>query len=253
MSATAWRKLTLAVLVHVAFVAIWWIAVVLAEVPEFILPTPWLALQTLEETNYNWVRHFSITAQEVFGGYLLATVVAVAFAVLFTWSRRLDEALMPLLVTLNMIPKVAMAPLFIVWLRFGIQTNIVITFTICFFPILLNTARGLREVEPELLDLVKSLNGNRWQVFTKIQLPGALPYVFSGMKVATVLAVAGAIVGEFIQSDGGLGWFMLVTQEALNTDAMVMALMLVTLIGVVLYGSVLLLERIFVVQDARVE
>lgn len=253
MSAAAWRKLSIAIFVHIAFVAIWWISVVLADIPEFILPTPWLALQTLGESNYNWTRHFFITAQEVFGGYILATVVAVAFAVLFTWSRRLDEALMPLLVTLNMIPKVAMAPLFIVWLRFGIQTNIVITFTICFFPILLNTARGLREVEPELLDLVKSLNGNRWQVFTKIQLPGALPYVFSGMKVATVLAVAGAIVGEFIQSDGGLGWFMLVTQEALNTDAMVMALMLVTLIGVVLYGAVILLERIFVVQDARVE
>ena len=152
-----------------------------------------------------------------------------------------------------MIPKVAMAPLFIVWLRFGVDTNIVITFTICFFPILLNTARGMREVEPDLLDLVRSLKGTKWQIFTKIQLPGALPYIFSGMKVATVLAVAGAIVGEFIQSDRGLGWFMLVTQEALNTDAMVMALLLVTLIGVVLYLIVIALERIFVVQDARVE
>ena len=160
---------------------------------------------------------------------------------------------MPLLVTLNMIPKVAMAPLFIVWLRFGVDTNIVITFTICFFPILLNTARGMREVEPDLLDLVRSLKGTKWQIFTKIQLPGALPYIFSGMKVATVLAVAGAIVGEFIQSDRGLGWFMLVTQEALNTDAMVMSLLLVTLIGVVLYLIVIALERIFVVQDARVE
>jgi NitT/TauT family transport system permease protein len=172
---------------------------------------------------------------------------------LFSWSRTIDEVLMPLLVTLNMIPKVAMAPLFIVWLRFGVETNIVITFTICFFPILLNTARGMREVEPDLLDLVRSLHGSKWQIFTKIQLPGALPYIFSGMKVASVLAVAGAIVGEFIQSDRGLGYFMLVTQEALNTDAMVMALLLVTLIGVVLYGLVFLLERIFVVQDARMK
>jgi len=253
MTATTWRKLAIATTVHILFVAIWWLAVVLGDVPEYILPTPWLALKTLGEPNFNWVMHFTATTQEIFGGYILATVVGVAFAVLFTWSPRLDVALMPLLVTLNMIPKVAMAPLFIVWLRFGIQTNIVITFTICFFPILLNTARGLREVEPDLLDLVRALNGSRWQIFTKIQLPGALPYVFSGMKVATVLAVAGAIVGEFIQSDRGLGWFMLVTQEALNTDAMVMALLLVTLIGVVLYGAVILLERIFVVRDARVE
>jgi NitT/TauT family transport system permease protein len=253
MSAANWRKITLITLVHIGFVAVWWGSVILMEVPEYILPTPWQALKTLEEENYNWLTHFIATSQEIFGGYIMAVVVGVGFAVMFSWSKVTDEAFMPLLVTLNMIPKVAMAPLFIVWLRFGVDTNIVITFTICFFPILLNTARGMREVEPDLLDLVKSLHGSQWQIFTKIQLPGALPFIFSGMKVATVLAVAGAIVGEFIQSDRGLGWFMLVTQEALNTDAMVMALLLVTLIGVILYGLVILLERIFVVQDARVE
>lgn len=253
MNAASWRKFGLILLVHIGFVALWWGSVILGDIPAYILPTPWQALQTLGEENYNWVQHITVTTQEIFGGYILAVVVGVAFAVMFSWSRTSNEVLMPLLVTLNMIPKVAMAPLFIVWLRFGVQTNIVITFTICFFPILLNTARGMREVEPELLDLVKSLKGSQWQIFTKIQLPGALPFIFSGMKVATVLAVAGAIVGEFIQSDQGLGWFMLVTQEALNTDAMVMALLFVTLIGVVLYGMVILLERIFVVQDARLD
>ena len=253
MTSSFWRKLGIIALVHGAFVALWWGAVVLGDVPAYILPTPWQALATLAEPNYNWVTHFVATSQEIFGGYILAVVVGVSFAVMFSWSRTADETMMPLLVTLNMIPKVAMAPLFIVWLRFGVDTNIVITFTICFFPILLNTARGMREVEPDLLDLVRSLKGSRWQIFTKIQLPGALPYIFSGMKVATVLAVAGAIVGEFIQSDRGLGWFMLVTQEALNTDAMVMALLLVTVIGVALYLAVIALERIFVVQDARVE
>jgi NitT/TauT family transport system permease protein len=253
MNAAKWRKIAIITLTHIGFVALWWAAVVFGEVPEYILPTPWQALKTLEVENYNWLTHFIATSQEIFGGYILAVVVGVGFAVLFSWSKATDEALMPLLVTLNMIPKVAMAPLFIVWLRFGIDTNIVITFTICFFPILLNTVRGMREVEPDLLDLVRSLNGSQWQIFTKIQLPGALPFIFSGMKVATVLAVAGAIVGEFIQSDRGLGWFMLITQEALNTDAMVMALLLVTLIGVILYGLVLILERMLVVQDARME
>jgi len=253
MSDGSWRKILIIFLVHAAFVGFWWGGVIIADIPAYILPTPWQALKTLEVENYNWGTHFMATSQEIFGGYILAVIVGVTSAVMFSWSKTTDEIFMPLLVTLNMIPKVAMAPLFIVWLRFGIETNIVITFTICFFPILLNTARGMREVEPDLLDLVKSLHGSRWQIFTKIQLPGALPYIFSGMKVATVLAVAGAIVGEFIQSDKGLGWFMLVTQEALNTDAMVMALLLVTLIGVVLYGIVLLLERIFIVQDARVE
>ena len=107
--------------------------------------------------------------------------------------------------------------------------------------------------EPDLLDLVRTLKGSRWQIFTKIQLPGALPYIFSGMKVAAILAVAGAIVGEFLGSDRGLGYLMLQVQVTLDTPAMFMAVILITLIGVALYGSVLALERLLVVKDARVE
>jgi NitT/TauT family transport system permease protein len=126
-------------------------------------------------------------------------------------------------------------------------------FSICVFPILLTTARGLREIEPELLDLVRSLKGSRWQLFSKVQLPGALPYIFSGMKVGAILAVAGAIVGEFLGSDKGLGYLMLQVQVTLDTPAMFMAVIMITLIGMVLYGLVLLLERWLVVKDARVE
>ena len=148
--------------------------------------------------------------------------------------------MMPLLVSLNMIPKVALGPLIIVWFKYGIVPNMLIAFSICVFPILLTTVRGLREVEPDLLDLVKSLRGSRWQTFTKIQLPGALPYIFSGMKVAAILAVAGAIVGEFLGSDKGLGYLMLQVQVTLDTAAMFMAVLLITLIGMLLYGAVLL-------------
>ena len=160
--------------------------------------------------------------------------------------------MMPLLVSLNMIPKVALGPLIIVWFSYGMFPNMLIAFSIGVFPIVLTTARGLREVEPELLDLVRSLRGSKWQVFTKIQLPGALPYIFSGMKVAAVLAVAGAIVGEFLGSEKGLGYLMLQVQVTLDTAAMFMAVILITLLGVLLYGLVLLLERLLVVQDARV-
>jgi NitT/TauT family transport system permease protein len=160
-------------------------------------------------------------------------------------------ALLPLFVTLNMIPKVALGPLLIVWFSYGIVPNILISFSICFFPILLTTARGLREVEPDLLDLVKSLRGSRWILFRKIQLPGSLPYVFSGMKVGAILAVAGAIVGEFIASERGLGYLMIQVQSSLDTPAMVMAVVVLTLLGVALYGLVLVLERMFVVGDAR--
>jgi NitT/TauT family transport system permease protein len=160
---------------------------------------------------------------------------------------------MPLLVSLNMVPKVALGPLVIVWLSYGIVPNMIIAFSICFFPILLTTARGLREVEPELLDLVRSLRGSKWQIFTKIQLPGALPYIFSGMKVGAILAVAGAIVGEFLGSSRGLGYLMLQVQVTLDTAGMFMAVILITLIGVALYGIVIGLERLIVVRDARVQ
>ena len=159
---------------------------------------------------------------------------------------------MPLLVSLNMIPKVALGPLIIVWFSYGMFPNMLIAFSIGVFPIVLTTARGLREVEPELLDLVRTLRGSKWQIFTKIQLPGALPYIFSGMKVAAVLAVAGAIVGEFLGSEKGLGYLMLQVQVTLDTAAMFMAVILITLIGVLLYGMVLALERLMVVRDARV-
>jgi NitT/TauT family transport system permease protein len=141
----------------------------------------------------------------------------------------------------------------IVWFKYGIGPNIVITFAICFFPIVLTTARGLHEVEPDLLDLARSMQASRWQTFAKIQLPSALPYVFSGMKVSAVLAVAGAVVGEFLGSDRGLGYLMAQVQVNLDTAAMFMALILITLIGVVLYGLVLLLERLVVPRDARLD
>lgn len=243
-----YRSYLYALLAHVGFVLIWHFAVVWSGVPKFIMPTPLEALRELFEPHYNWGTHIWVTTLEVFGGFSLAAVVGVAMAVLFVWLPGANAALMPLLVTLNMIPKVAMAPLFVIWLGFGIVPNMVIAFTICFFPIVLTTYRGLMEVEPELINLVKSVRANRWQIFAKIQLPGSLPYLFSGMKVAAVLAVAGAIVGEFIASDRGLGNFLLIQQNMLNTGAMVMALILITLIGTALYALVLALEWFFVTR-----
>lgn len=237
-----------ALLAHAAFVLVWHFAVVGFGVPKYILPTPLDALRELFQPHYNWGLHIRVTTLEVFGGFALAALVGVAIAVLFVWLPGANAALMPLLVTLNMIPKVAMAPLFVIWLGFGIVPNMVIAFTICFFPIVLTTYRGLIEVEPDLINLVRSVRANRWQIFTKIQLPGSLPYLFSGMKVAAVLAVAGAIVGEFIASDTGLGNLLMIQQNMLNTGAMIMALILITLIGTALYGLVLALEWFFVTR-----
>jgi NitT/TauT family transport system permease protein len=246
------RRYSLAVLVHVLLVVAWYLFVKLGDVPKYVMPTPGEAFMALFTGNYGWWRNVAVTGTEIFGGYFLALFVGVGLALLFTWSRWLEELVMPALVSLNMIPKVALGPLIIVWFKYGVFPNSMMAFSIAVFPILLTTARGLREIEPDLLDLVRSLRGSRWQLFTKIQLPGALPYVFAGMKVAAILAVAGAIVGEFLGSDRGLGYLMLQVQVTLDTPAMFMAVILITLLGMGLYGLVMLLEHLFVVKDARV-
>jgi NitT/TauT family transport system permease protein len=247
------RSVAIILIVHVAVIALWQVLVDAFKVPKFVLPSPLDALSTLGSAKYAWVSNTAVTAGEILGGFCLGAFVGVALAVIFTWSRVIALMLLPLFVTLNMIPKVALGPLVIVWFSYGIFPNILIAFSICFFPILLTTARGLSEVEPDLLDLVKSLRGSRWTLFQKIQLPGSLPYVFSGMKVGAILAVAGAIVGEFIASERGLGYLMIQVQSSLDTPAMVMAVVLLTLLGVALYGLVLGLERLFVVRDIRLQ
>jgi NitT/TauT family transport system permease protein len=247
------RRYLLGVLSHLALIAAWYLFVTYAHVPSFVMPSPVATIATLGGKNYDWVGNTLVTASEIFSGYLLAVIVGVFLAIAFSWSRTAEDAVMPLLVSLNMIPKVALGPLFIVWFSYGIFPNAIIAFSISFFPILLNTARGFREVEPELLELVRSLRSSRWQTFTKIQLPSAFPYIFSGMKIGAILAVAGAIVGEFLGSSRGLGYLMLQVQVTLDTAAMFMAVILITLIGVVLYGLVIGLERLMIVRDARIQ
>lgn len=244
------RRYTLIILIHLGVVIIWQLWVSISNIPDYVMPSPGSTLLSLGE-DYGWLHNTYITAVEVFGGYFLAVIAGVGLALLFNWFKIMETLFMPLMVSLNMIPKVALGPLFIVWVSYGVGPNILISFSICFLPILLTMERGLRESDPDLLDLVRTLRASRWQIFTKIQLPGSLPYLFSGMKVAVVLAVAGAIVGEFIASQEGLGYLMLQVQVTLDTAAMFMAVLIITGIGVVLYGLVLFLEYIFIGQAPK--
>ncbi|MEQ8346906.1 MAG: ABC transporter permease [Sneathiellaceae bacterium] len=252
MKQAVWRRWTLAILVHVALIAVWHFWIVLGDVPPYVMATPWDTLMALN-SDYDWFHNSMVTAGEIFLGFFAAVLFGVGVAVLFSWSTTTTELMLPAILSTNMIPKVALGPIIIVWFSYGFLPNSIIAFSICFLPILLTTARGLTEIEPDLLDLVRALRASRWQVFTKIQLPGSLPYIFSGMKVAVVLAVAGAIVGEFIASGEGLGYLMLQVQVTLDTAAMLMAVLLITLIGVVLYGLVVGVERLVVVQDRRLD
>ena len=161
MSVDLTRRYALAIAAHLALIVVWYLVVSYGRVPSFIMPSPMATVATLGGANYAWVANTLVTASEIFGGYILAVVVGVTIAIAFSWSEAAEAAAMPLLVSLNMIPKVALGPLFIVWFSYGIFPNMIIAFSISFFPILLNTARGFREVEPELLDLVRSLRSTK--------------------------------------------------------------------------------------------
>lgn len=238
---------------HLVVLLVWWLGATYAGIPRFILPSPAETLATLFSPGYAWALNTATTVVEIYLGYAFAVLFGVGLALMFYWFRWASLAIFPLFVTLSMVPKVALGPLFVVWFGYGVDTNVFIAFTISFFPILLTTWRGLREVEPDMLDLARALKATRWQIFIKIQFPNALPYIFSGMKVGSILAVAGAIVGEFIASENGLGYLMIQVQSVLDTAAMFMAVILLTIVGVALYLAIMALERLVVVQDARIQ
>ena len=228
----------------VTMLLVWHFGVVLLGVKEFILPTPLAAIQTLFQAKYRWPLNFMATFYEVVGGFLVSALVGVILGIAIVWSDSLKRTILPFLVFLNSLPKIAVAPLFMIWFGYGILPNILIVFLISFFPVVINTATGLVAVEEDLLDLVRCLHATKWQKMRKVQLPNSLPYIFSGLKIAATTAVTGAIVGEFVASDKGLGSVIIASQTTLATPVIFGSLILITIIGMVLFGFVEIMERI---------
>jgi NitT/TauT family transport system permease protein len=185
-----------------------------------------------------------VTSLECIYGFLLALGIGIPIAVVMTYSRVANQMFYPLLVASQSIPKVAIAPILLVWFGTGIESKLAMAFVIAFFPIVVDTATGLRSTSPELLELARSLQCSRLQTFFKIQLPSALPSIFSGAKIAVTLAVIGAVIGEFIGSNEGLGNLLLTANSQLNTPLAWAALVVLSVLGMILYGAVVLAERI---------
>ena len=230
---------------------IWHFGVVLLGIKEFILPTPWAAVKTLFDPKYRWSFNFAATFYEVVGGFILSAVVGVVLGVAIVWSEWLKRTILPFLVFVNTLPKIAVAPLFLVWFGYGILPNILIVILISFFPMVINTATGLVAVEEDLLDLVSYLHATKWQKLRLVQLPNSLPYVFSGLKITSTTAVVGAIVGEFIASDKGLGSVIISSQTTLSTPAIFGSLILITIIGMGLFWGVEVLERVLMPWERK--
>jgi NitT/TauT family transport system permease protein len=222
----------------VGFIALWQVAVSVFGIREYLLPSPLSVWQSMTSGEIPWLFHAWITGVEIIGAFVLAGVAGVVLGMAIAWSAGISRALTPFLVFVNTLPKVAIAPLFLMWLGYGILPNMLIGALIGFFPVVINTAVGLTQIDQDLVDLGRVFSAPKWKVFMKIRIPNAYPYILSALKVTATSAVVGAVVGEFVASQRGLGYVIITTQSSMNTPAAFAALVWISVLGLLLYGLV---------------
>ncbi len=227
-----------------AFVA-WDLFVRISGVPDVVLPPPADVMVSLGEvltTADTWT-HAYITTFETVAGFLIALAVGVTAGVILGKVAWLELSLRPLVVASQVLPKVALIPLFVVWFGFGMTSKVVISAMLAFFPIMLNVQLGVRSVESGQREVMRALNATRWQTFRHLELKSTMPYVFAGMEVGIVLAIIGAIVGEYLGGSEGLGYMLVSTLNNLDAPAMFATTVLLSALGLLLYFAVNGLKR----------
>lgn len=234
-------------------VLLWDLSVRIFSIPAYLLPSP---LSVADEI---WLRRHLLavaslwTTIEIWVGFALAVLLGLGLGIPIAYSRVLEGAILPIVVVQQVVPKVAIAPLLLIWLGYGLTPKIFVAALIAFFPLLMNTIKGLRTVDVELTQWVGTLGATRFQLFVKLALPWALPYIFAAMKVAITFAVVGAVVGEFVGSDRGLGYIILQSTNVLDTKLTFAALVVLSIIGIVSYWIILLAEWLMVPWERSIE
>ncbi len=230
----------------VALVILWELLVRAASVPAFILPAPSSVVRATAEWRRHIPGHLGVTLYETLAGFALSLAVAVPIAVLIVASRLLSNTIYPLLLVLQSVPKVAIAPLLLIWVGYGELPKILVVFLVCFFPIVIGTTAGLNSAPSEMLDLVRSLSASQTQTLVKVRFPYALPQIFVGLKVAITLAVIGAVIGEFVGSDKGLGFLIMVSSQQINTALAFASMILLSGLSIVLFYLIEWIERLVI-------
>jgi NitT/TauT family transport system permease protein len=224
--------------------AIWEAVCIFFKVPLYLLPPPSKVVVGLFANSGLLLTNSWVTLQEVLLGFLLSIVFGVPMALAIVSFRPIEKSVYPLLVGSQVVPKIALAPLFVVWFGFGMPPKVIVAFMIAFFPIVIDSVVGFRSVELEKLYLIRSMGANWFQVFFKIRLPQALPNILGGLKISITLAVVGAIVGEFIGADKGIGRLLLIANGNMDTVLLFAGITALTIMGVVLFLVIEVLERI---------
>ncbi len=231
------------VLVLGGFLVIWEVWVRLAGIPTYFLPAPSAIFVELAQNPAWYMRHAAYTVGACLLGFFMALAIGVLAAIGIVYSRILENTLYTFLVSLNSIPKIALAPLFIIWMGTNLSSKVAISMLIALFAVVIDTVLGLRSVDPDVLDMAKSMRARPLQVLWKIRFPAALPAMFAGMKVAISLALVGAIAGEFVASNVGLGYVILTAQGMMQTTRVFAAVILLGVLGTLLFYAVGLVEH----------
>jgi NitT/TauT family transport system permease protein len=238
-------EVPLSIALFVFVVGGWELAVRLMEIPKIIVPTPssvavamWKGIESGE-----LVRHFWITFYEVIAGFVFGAAFGLVMGALIGQFPILERTLYPYVVAFQTLPKVAIAPIIVIWFGYGVTSKVIITATIAFFPLLANTIVGLRAAPQEQIELMVAFTASRWQIFRMARLPQALPYIFVGLDVAIVLSVIGAIVGEFVGSQAGLGYLILQRNFTMDMAGVFAILVILSLLGVGLHLAVTYVQR----------
>lgn len=237
--------LVLIPLVFVVFVALWEGIVRVFAIPAFLVPAPSTVVMALANGLGSglYVTHFWVTMYEALLGFVIAAVAGILLGAIVAQWRLVEQTLYPYLVALQTLPKIAIAPLIIVWFGFDISSKVVIAATVAFFPVLVNVIVGLKTIDQPKLDLMRSLKASRWQIFRLVTFPNALPFVFAGLDIAIVFSVLGAIVGEFVGAQQGLGNLILQFNFSLDIAGVFAVLILLSVLGVSLHLVMQAIQR----------
>jgi len=231
------------VLLLVMLVLLWDLTIRVLKIPPYLIPTPLSVIgQLYKEWPMLW-RETLPTLYATLGGFALSALIGVPIAMWIAYSRVVESFVYPLLVFSQSVPKVAIAPLFVVWFGFGVFPKIIVAFLLGFFPVIVATVQGFKSIEPEVIDLARSMGANPFKIFLKFRLPQAMPAIFSGLKVSVTLAVVGAVVGEFVGSNAGLGYVLQKANGNFDLPLMFAGLVILSMIGVLLFLVIELVER----------
>ena len=231
------------VAIGVVALAVWQAAVTAFGVPTWLLPAPTEIAAALVTGWSSLASHALITLQEAVAGFVASLGFGVAVAVVVSRSRLVERTLYPWVVASQTIPIIAIAPILLIWFGYGLGPKVIVVVLLCFFPIAVNTVDGLKSVDPDLVNLLRTMGATRWQIFAKAQWPAALPYLLSGTKVAVAFSVVGAVIGEWVGSQAGLGYVLIRSASQFQTPRLFAAIVVLAAMGIALFAIVALVER----------